>query len=194
MDLTPEPMQRFAELHARAKQSCPRDADNMVVATVGADGRPSCRTVLLKAADPRGFVFYTNTRGRKGRELGLHPHAALLFYYPDLGEQVSVEGPVEPVTAAEADAYFATRPRLSQLGAWASHQSEPLAAREDLEARVRDADALYAGKEVPRPQHWSGFRVLPARIEFWRAHPNRLHDRCEYLREGAGWKTRLLNP
>jgi pyridoxamine 5'-phosphate oxidase len=189
-----EPMQRFAQLQARARQANPRDAENMVVATVGEGGHPSCRNVLLKAADERGFVFYTNTLGRKGRELAKNPNAALLFYYPELGEQVSVEGRVEPVTAAEADAYFATRPRLSQLGAWASHQSEELSCREELEARVREADLRYAGQAVPRPAHWSGYRVLPERIEFWRAHVNRLHERVEYRRAGQGWRTRLLNP
>ena len=194
MSQVPDPFQRFAELHARARETNPRDAENMVVATVGPDGRPSCRTVLLKAADARGFVFFTNTHGRKGRELTQNPHAALLFYYPESGEQISVEGPVEPVTAAEADAYFATRARLSQVGAWASHQSEELSSREELEARVRETEARYAGQAVPRPPHWSGFRVLPERIEFWHAHPNRLHERTEYRRVGDGWRTRLLNP
>jgi len=189
-----EPMQRFAQLHARARQANPRDADNMVVATVGEGGRPSCRNVLLKATDERGFVFFTNTLGRKGRELAQNPNAALLFYYPELGEQVSVEGRVEPVTAAEADAYFATRPRLSQLGAWASEQSEELSSREELEERVRLTDLRHTGQAVPRPPHWSGYRVLPERIEFWRAHVNRLHERVEYRRAGQGWRTRLLNP
>ncbi|MHB8874044.1 MAG: pyridoxamine 5'-phosphate oxidase [Myxococcaceae bacterium] len=190
----PDPIRRFASLFERAKQKNERDADNMVVATVGPGGTPSARFVLLKSFDERGFVFFTNAHGRKGRELAENPQVALVMYYPEVGEQVRVEGRVEPVSPEEADRYFATRPRVSQLGAWASHQSETMPSRELLEEQVRQLDQQFAGKPVPRPDHWSGYRVVPDRIEFWRAHVNRLNERLEYRREGTGWKTRLLFP
>lgn len=166
----------------------------MALATVGDDGRPSVRVVLLKEVDARGFVFYTNYQSRKGRELLAHPRAALCFHWQPLERQVRVEGPVEPVSAAEADAYFATRPRESQIGAWASQQSETLESAEALEARVREVEARFAGCPVPRPPHWSGFRVIPEQIELWRAGPFRLHERFLYERVDGAWRVRRLFP
>jgi pyridoxamine 5'-phosphate oxidase len=160
---------------------------------------PSARIVLLKGldpaqADPRGFVFYTNTLSRKGGELAANPRAALLFHWKTLGRQVRVEGPASPVSAAEADAYYASRARISRLGAWASLQSQPLPDRATLERRVEEYGALHPGDDVPRPPHWSGWRVVPETIEFWRDMPFRLHDRNVYTRDGAGWTTGKLYP
>lgn len=166
----------------------------MVLATAGADGRPHSRTVLLKGLDERGFVFYTNLRSRKGRQLAENPWASLTFYWPPLGEQVQVAGRVERVSDEEADAYWATRPRRSQLGAWASDQSETLESRHDLYRRFAELMAKHLGRPVPRPPHWSGYRVLPDRIELWRNHPRRLHERKVWeLRDGV-WSSRMLNP
>ncbi|MCP3103603.1 pyridoxamine 5'-phosphate oxidase [Myxococcus sp. K15C18031901] len=192
--IPPDPFQRFAELLERAKQVIPVDPNAMVVASVGPDGRPSARVVLLKDVDARGFVFFTNHDSRKGHELLAHPFAALCFFWQPLDTQVRVEGRVQVVDAAEADAYFHSRARGSQVGAWASLQSQPLPARETLEARVEEVERRYAGVEVPRPPHWSGFRVVPDRIEFWHARPSRLHDRHVYLRDGDGWRTQMLYP
>ena len=151
--------------------------------------------MLLKGVDDRGFVFYTNHQSRKGGELLHQPWAALNFYWPSLDSQVRVEGACRPVDPAEADAYFATRPRLSQIGAWASDQSRPLDSRDTLDARVAELEAHYQGKPIPRPPHWSGFRVVPDRIEFWKAVANRLHDRFLYERAGAGgWSAHRLFP
>ena len=168
----------------------------MTVATADADGRPSARTVLLKAFDARGFVFYTNFDSRKGGQLAENPQAALLFLWKALREQVQVkiEGAVEPVTAAEADAYFASRPRPSQIGAWASLQSQTLDARETFEARITAFEAKFAGVDVPRPPHWSGFRVVPERIEFWYGARFRLHERHHYQRVDGQWTLRMLYP
>lgn len=171
------------------------DPTAMTLATVSADGQPSARMVLLKQVDTSGFVFYTNTRSRKGMQLADNPKAALVFYWEALMRQVKVEGDVQVVSDAEADAYFASRPRLSQIGAWASHQSEPLESRAVFDARVDSLEAEYAGREVPRPPHWTGFRVRPHWMEFWQGRDGRLHDRERYFRDDAGtWQWALVNP
>jgi pyridoxamine 5'-phosphate oxidase len=174
--------------------TCVPEPNAMSLATVGPDGQPSNRIVLLKGVDERGFVFYTNFEGRKGRELQAHPRAALCFYWALLDLQVRVEGEVVRVSDAEADAYFASRARLSQIGAWASQQSEVLPTPDALERRVAEFEARFAGQPVPRPPHWSGFRVVPRRIEFWTAKPNRLHRRDVYVRDGAGWRLTQVYP
>ncbi len=166
----------------------------MTLATVDDAGRPSARVVLLKDVDARGFVFYTNYESRKGRELLAHPWAALCFHWQPMERQVRVEGPVERVTDAEADAYFASRARMSRIGAWASRQSAALESDAELEQRVRDVEARFAGGDVPRPPNWSGFRVIPRRIEFWRGRPYRLHERLLYERDDTGWRVRRLFP
>jgi pyridoxamine 5'-phosphate oxidase len=162
--------------------------------TVGEDGQPSVRIVLLKAVDERGFVFYTNFESRKGRELLAHPKAALCFHWQPMERQVRVEGDVTEVTAEEADEYFASRARGSQVGAWASLQSQAIASAGDLEARVAEVERRYAGTSVPRPPHWSGFRIEPNRIEFWHGMPSRLHERNVYVKDGEGWRTLVLYP
>lgn len=193
-----EPFDRFAAWLGRATTELPReyfpDPNAMALATVGADGRPSNRIVLLKEHDVRGFVFYTNYEGRKGRELLANPFCALCFHWPPLERQVRIEGRAGPVPPAEADAYFATRARRSQIGAWASHQSEIMPTADALERRTAEFEARFDGEPVPRPPHWSGFRVVPDRIEFWTNRRNRLHDRDVYLRDGDAWKVERLYP
>lgn len=196
-DRPENPFATFAAWLAEAEKSEPNDANAMCLATTTPDGRPSARMVLLKGIDDRGFVFYTNLESRKGEQLAANPHAALNFHWKSLRRAVRVEGPVEPVTDAEADAYYRTRARGSRLGAWASAQSRPLESRFALEKRVAEITLRYPVGEIPRPPHWSGFRVLPERIEFWRDMPFRLHDRAEYLRDAAapgGWRVRKLYP
>jgi pyridoxamine 5'-phosphate oxidase len=189
-----DPFRRFAELFERAKKAQPKDPEAATLATVDERGQPSARVILMKGFDPSGFVFYTNLTSRKGRELKARPLAALCFYWSALEEQVRVEGRVEQVPDAEADAYFATRQRGSQLGAWASQQSSRLSSREELERAWAEQDAKYAGRPVSRPPHWSGFRLGPERMEFWKSRPNRMHERTLYIREGSGWRTELLFP
>ncbi len=186
----------FTDLLEQAKRSPDPEPTAMTVATVGRDGRPAARTVLLKAFDERGFVFFTNFSSRKGRQLAANPQAALLFHWKHLreGVQVKIEGTVEPVSAAEADAYFASRPRGSQIGAWASLQSQPLASRELFDRRVADVEKRYEGQDVPRPPHWSGFRVVPERIEFWYGAQFRLHERQCYERVDGAWTKLMLYP
>ena len=166
----------------------------MTLGTIEAGGQPSVRVVLLKGFDERGFVFYTNYEGRKGRELLAHPKAALCFYWQSLGVQVRIEGTVTKVADEEADAYFASRERGSQIGAWASRQSRPLESPTALVDRVAEYEKKFAGRDVPRPDFWSGFRVSPERIEFWKNRANRLHERHLYTRDGKGWKIETLYP
>ncbi len=189
-----DPYDLFAAWFAEAAASEINDPNAMTVATCTASGIPSARIVLLKDYDPDGFVFYTNRDGRKGGELIANPRAALLFHWKTLQRQVRIEGDVVPVTNTEADAYYATRARISRLGAWASLQSRPLPARAVLEERVRDFEARYPGEDIPRPPHWSGFRVIPATIEFWQDMPFRLHDRRVYTRVHSGWTQEALYP
>lgn len=189
-----EPFERFEALYALAKSAQPKDPNAVSLATVDADGRPSVRIVLMKSVDEHGFVIFTNHHSRKGQELLGQKVAALCFYWPTLDSQVRAEGTVSVIADEESDAYFATRPRVSQLGAWASNQSQPLERRETLETRLQQFDKQYEGLTVPRPGHWGGFRLDPSRIEFWKAGDNRLHHRTVYTREGDGWKTELLYP
>lgn len=195
--LTPDILATFDALFAEAATAGEPDPTAMTVATVDASGRPSARTVLLKAHDARGFVFYTHLDGRKGRELQANPRAALLFHWPRVreGVQVRIEGDVEIVADAEADAYFASRPRGSQVGAWASEQSETLASRDAFEQRLARFEAEFDGRDVPRPPRWSGFRVLPRALEFWYGARYRLHERYLYEPDAAGaWSKRMLYP
>lgn len=194
-----DPFAQFSAWLAEAEAGEPNDPNAMAVATATPGGAPSVRMILLKGVDGpehprRGFLFYTNLQSRKGGELAANPQAALLFHWKSLRRQVRIEGPVEPVTAAEADAYFASRARVSRLGANASDQSRPLPSREVLEKRVAELDARYPGDTVPRPPHWSGFRLVPRHFEFWRDMPYRLHERAIFTRDGAGWRTSMLYP
>jgi len=189
-----DPFAFFAAWFAEAQQSEAVDANAMTLATTTQEGFPSARIVLLKGWDETGFVFYTNKESRKGSELRENPHAALLFHWKSLARQVRIEGNVTDVTDAEADAYYATRARVSRLGAWASIQSRPLPARAELERRVAEFEARYPGEDVPRPPYWSGYRVVPRRIEFWQDMPFRLHDRTVFSREGTGWVAGKLYP
>ena len=189
-----DPHSLFESWLAEAAAREPNDFNAMALATVGPDGQPSVRMVLLKGHDARGFVFYTNFESRKARELFATPRAGLLFHWKSLRRQVRVEGGVERVSDAEADAYFATRHRDSQLGAWASDQSRPLASRALFEARFAEMEARFADGPVPRPPHWSGFRVRPERIEFWIDRPHRLHERRLFTWSGSGWYEGLLYP
>jgi pyridoxamine 5'-phosphate oxidase len=191
---TRDPIDLFGEWLAEAEANEPNDANAMCLATVGANGQPSSRMVLLKGLDRRGFAFYTNLGSRKGGELSVNRNAALCFHWKSLRRQVRVEGPVEPVTEAEADAYFHSRARISQIGAVASDQSRPLDSRAILEARVAKIEAELGGAEVPRPANWSGFRVVPQAIEFWKDGAYRLHDRILFIREGMEWRAERLYP
>ncbi len=189
-----EPLRLFAAWFEEAKRAEASDASAMTLATVDADGLPNARMVLLKGFDERGFVFYTNTDSVKGRELDHNPKAALVFHWKSLNRQVRLRGPLEPVTPEEADAYFATRPRLAQIGAWASKQSAPLESRMAFEKAIALTMARYAIGTVPRPPNWSGYRLMPLVMEFWHDRPYRLHDRVEFRRGSLGdpWsKTRL---
>jgi pyridoxamine 5'-phosphate oxidase len=170
------------------------NAHAMTLATTTSDGRPSARAVLLKGLDERGYVFYTNLESRKSKELLANPHAALCFLWKSLDRQVRVEGFVELAADEEADAYFASRPRDSQIGAWASDQSRPLASRAELERRVDEFSRRFGEGEVPRPPYWSGFRLVPQRVEFWQERPSRLHDRILFIREGDAWRRERLFP
>ncbi len=192
-----DPWTTFATWFAAAEKSEPNDPNAVAVASVGSDGMPSLRMVLLKGWDRDGFVFYTNHESRKGTQLLAHPKAALLFHWKSLRRQVRIEGPVETTTEVEADAYFATRAKGSQIGAWASQQSRPLESRFALEKRVAEFTARHALGTVPRPPHWSGFRVRPLLMEFWRDMPFRLHDRAVHTRatpDATAWRSEKQYP
>lgn len=193
-DLDADPILQFGRWMEEALTEGLLLPNTMTLATASAEGRPSARMVLLKGFDHRGFVFYTNYESRKSRELSENPAAALVFYWSRLERQVRVEGRVERVAEDESDAYFASRPLESRLGAWASRQSEPLAARRELEERLAELEREHAGGDVPRPPHWGGWLVVPSAIEFWQGRPNRLHDRFRYTREGDGWNRARLYP
>lgn len=190
----PDPFQQFQRWFAEALAADPQHANVMTLATSTAAGWPSARVVLLKDCDARGFVFYTNFHSRKGRELTENPRASLVFWWRELERQVRLEGQVETVTPAEADEYFQTRPRDSQLGAWASAQSEIIANRQMLEQRFQELAREYENRQVPRPPHWGGFRLVPEVFEFWQGRPGRLHDRLRYRRSGSGWLVERLSP
>ena len=189
-----DPFQLFSDWFAEARGSEQNDPDAMALATATPDGRPSVRMVLLKGHGPDGFTFYTNLDSRKGAELAANPRAALLFHWKSLRRQVRIEGPVEPVPDQDADAYFATRSRDSQLGAWASWQSRPLDARPTFEKRYEEMARRFDGAEVPRPPRWSGYRLKPELFEFWTDRPHRLHERRLFTAQGSGWREGLLYP
>lgn len=192
-----DPIERFRRIFndaAALDRTLVPEPTAMTVASVGADGQPSIRVVLLKSFDRNGFVFYTNFEGRKGQELLANPLTALCFHWPHLDVQVRVEGSAAPVNDTEAEEYFASRARASQLGAWASQQSRPIEHEGDLEIRLAEYETKFQGVSVPRPPHWSGFRVTPERIEFWHNRPSRLHLRHLYTKQGSGWKMETLYP
>lgn len=189
-----DPIVLFREWLAEATQREPNDPTAMSLATVGVDGHPSVRMVLLKGVDDQGFVFYTNLESRKAADLAANPRASLLFHWKSLRRQVRIDGGVSGVSDAEADAYFASRPRGAQIGAWASRQSQSLESRFALEKRVAEYTAKFGLGTIPRPAFWSGYRIRPERLEFWQDRPFRLHDRLVYIRAGDGWRTDKLYP
>jgi pyridoxamine 5'-phosphate oxidase len=193
-DVAPDPLEQFRRWYADAEGAGIRAPHAMALATADARAAPSVRMVLLKAVDERGFVFFTGYGSRKGSELDANPNAALLFYWDPLGRQVRVEGRVERVAPAESDAYFATRPRGAQIAAAASQQGRVLPTREELDARVAELEREHAGRDVPRPEHWGGYRVAPERYEFWQHRESRLHDRFRYRREHGAWIVERLSP
>jgi pyridoxamine 5'-phosphate oxidase len=193
-DMKPDPLLQFHQWFEETLAADLHEPNAMIVATATPDGRPSARTVLLKGYDERGFVFYTNYEGRKAGELDANPACALLFYWGELERQVRIEGRATRLSDSESDAYFASRPRGSRLGAWASEQSRPVEDRSVLEERVRELEARYEGREIPRPPFWGGYRVEPEVVEFWQGRESRLHDRLVYGRTGDGWQIERLQP
>jgi pyridoxamine 5'-phosphate oxidase len=193
-DLNPDPYLQFKHWFEQALASALPEANAMILSTVSASGQPSNRTVLLKELDAKGFVFFSNYHSRKGHEIDANPRVALLFFWPELERQIRIEGLAEKLSSSDSDAYFAIRPRASQLGAWASEQSQPLAAREVLETRILALDQKYAQETIPRPSHWGGYRVIPEKFEFWQGRPSRLHDRLCYQRHGQQWQINRLAP
>ncbi len=191
---TGDPFELFDRWFADAVAAEPEDPNALCLATVDADGQPSARMVLMKRHDASGFIFYTNLESRKGLALAASPRVALLFHWKSLRRQVRIEGSAKPIPAEEADAYYATRDRISRLGAHASCQSRPLADRATLEARIAEAERRFATDAIPRPEHWSGFRVKPAAIEFWHDRPHRLHDRVLFERQEQGWRSSRRYP
>ena len=193
-EVAPDPIEQFRTWFAAARAADIFEPEAMTVSTVADDGRPASRYVLLRGLDHRGFAFYTNYESAKGRQLAARPYAALTFGWLAIHRTVRIEGPAERLPAAESDAYFASRPRGAQLGAWASPQSTVIADRDQLDRALAAAEQRYAGGPVPRPEHWGGFLVCPERVEFWEGRPNRLHDRVRYERDGDAWRIERLAP
>jgi pyridoxamine 5'-phosphate oxidase len=193
-DLAPDPFTMFGRWFDAAHVAGVVEPNAMVLSTVSVDGQPSARVVLLKGMTEHGFVFFTNYDSRKGAELGANPHCCLLFSWVELQRQVRIEGAANRIPRDETEAYFASRPRDSQLGAWASAQSSVVGSRAELEAAYADVEARFAGSDIPAPPHWGGYQVTPERVELWQGRQSRMHDRLAYLREGRGWRTERLAP